>query len=525
VSLAPGTGQTGVGTRGQPPEMTSVEIVFLGVYFAVLCVLAVYGSHRYRMAFLYYRHKFKIPIPRGTLERLPRVTIQLPVYNEMYVVERLIEAVCRIEYPRELLEIQVLDDSTDETSPIARAAVERHRRAGQDVTYIHRTNRKGFKAGALEHGLESATGEYIAVFDADFVPAPDFLTRTVPFFADANVGMVQVRWGHLNRDFSILTQAQSIFLDGHFIIEHTARNRSGCFFNFNGTAGIWRRSTIGDAGGWQHDTLTEDLDLSYRAQLKGWQFIFLPEVVSPAEVPVDMNAFKSQQHRWAKGSIQTARKLLPTILRAPLPWEVKREAFFHLTNNIAYLLMVLLSVLMPLSMVVRFNHGLYSTLFLDLPFCLAATVSVCFFYVATQKELGLTGWRRVKYLPFIMSLGIGLAINNAKAVIEALLNQHSAFARTPKTGSEGKSIRSTVKRSYRGARSMMPLLELAFGLYFSGALWFAIDAGIWTSVPFLVLFQVGFLYVGVMSLFQGRSIDRRALAPAVAAAPSAQRAA
>ena len=505
--------------------MTTVEIAFLGVYFAVLCVLAVYGSHRYRMAFLYYRHKFKIATPNGTLARLPRVTIQLPVYNEMYVVERLIEAVCRIEYPRDLLEIQVLDDSTDETCGIARAAVERHRRAGQDISYIHRTNRRGFKAGALEHGLESATGEYVAVFDADFVPAPDFLKRTVPFFADPKVGMVQVRWGHLNREFSILTQAQSIFLDGHFVIEHTARNRSGCFFNFNGTAGIWRRSTIGDAGGWQHDTLTEDLDLSYRAQLKGWQFIFLPEVVSPAEVPVDMNAFKSQQHRWAKGSIQTARKLLPTILRSNLPAAVKREAFFHLTNNIAYLLMVLLSVLMPLSMVVRFNHGLYSTLFLDLPFCLAATASVCFFYVATQRELGLTGWKRVKYLPFIMSLGIGLAINNAKAVIEALLNQQSAFARTPKTGSEGKSVRSTVKRSYRGARSMMPLIELGFGLYFSGALWFAIDAHIWTSVPFLVLFQVGFLYVGAVSLFQGRSIVRRALAPAVAPAPSAQRAA
>ena len=505
--------------------MTTVEIAFLGVYFAVLCVLAVYGSHRYRMAFLYYRHKFKIATPNGTLARLPRVTIQLPVYNEMYVVERLIEAVCRIEYPRDLLEIQVLDDSTDETCGIARAAVERHRRAGQDISYIHRTNRRGFKAGALEHGLESATGEYVAVFDADFVPAPDFLKRTVPFFADPKVGMVQVRWGHLNREFSILTQAQSIFLDGHFVIEHTARNRSGCFFNFNGTAGIWRRSTIGDAGGWQHDTLTEDLDLSYRAQLKGWQFIFLPEVVSPAEVPVDMNAFKSQQHRWAKGSIQTARKLLPTILRSNLPAAVKREAFFHLTNNIAYLLMVLLSVLMPLSMVVRFNHGLYSTLFLDLPFCLAATASVCFFYVATQRELGLTGWQRVKYLPFIMSLGIGLAINNAKAVIEALLNQQSAFARTPKTGSEGKSVRSTVKRSYRGTRSMMPLIELGFGLYFSGALWFAIDAHIWTSVPFLVLFQVGFLYVGAVSLFQGRSIVRRALAPTVAPAPSAQRAA
>ena len=505
--------------------MTTVEIVFLGVYFAVLCVLALYGSHRYRMAFLYYRHKFKIPTPNGALPQLPRVTIQLPVFNEMYVVERLIEAVCRIEYPRELLEIQVLDDSTDETCGIARAVVERHRRAGQDITYIHRTNRQGFKAGALENGLHTAKGEYVAVFDADFVPAPDFLQRTVPFFADPKVGMVQVRWGHLNREFSILTQAQSIFLDGHFIIEHTARNRSGCFFNFNGTAGIWRRTTIGDAGGWQHDTLTEDLDLSYRAQLKGWQFIFLPEVVSPAEVPVDMNAFKSQQHRWAKGSIQTARKLLPTILRSSQPFAVKREAFFHLTNNIAYLLMVLLSVLMPLSMVVRFNHGLYSTLFLDLPFCLAATASVCFFYVATQRELGLTGWRRVKYLPFIMSLGIGLAINNAKAVIEALLNQQSEFARTPKTGSEGKSIRSTVKRSYLGARTMMPLIELAFGFYFSGALWFAIDANIWTSVPFLVLFQVGFLYVGTMSLFQGRSIDRRALATAVAPAPSAQRAA
>jgi cellulose synthase/poly-beta-1,6-N-acetylglucosamine synthase-like glycosyltransferase len=501
--------------------MTTVEILFLGVYFTVLCVLAIYGSHRYRMAFLYYRHKFKLPTPKGTLVALPRVTIQLPIFNEMYVVERLVDSVCRIEYPSELLEIQLLDDSTDETCAIARATVERHRRAGHDITYIHRANRKGFKAGALEHGLHSARGEYIAVFDADFVPTPDFLKRTVPFFADSGVGMVQVRWGHLNREFSILTQAQSIFLDGHFIIEHTARNRSGCFFNFNGTAGIWRRECIADAGGWQHDTLTEDLDLSYRAQLKGWQFIFLPEVVSPAEVPVDMNAFKSQQHRWAKGSIQTARKLLPTILRSKLPFAVKREAFFHLTNNLAYLLMVLLSVLMPLSMVVRFNHGLYSTLFLDLPFCISATASVCFFYIATQREQGLPFWSRLKYLPFLMSLGIGLAINNAKAVVEALLNQQSGFTRTPKTGSEGRVIRVQVKRSYRGTTSLMPLIELGFGLYFTGALWFAVDAHIWTSVPFLVLFQVGFLYVGLMSLVQGRSIERRALASAVAV-PSAE---
>jgi cellulose synthase/poly-beta-1,6-N-acetylglucosamine synthase-like glycosyltransferase len=501
--------------------MTTVEIIFLGVYFSVLCVLAVYGSHRYRMAFLYYRHKFKLPTPKAALEELPRVTIQLPIFNEMYVVERLVESVCRIDYPRELLEIQVLDDSTDETCAIARACVERQRQKGHDIVYIHRTNRQGFKAGALENGLKLARGEFVAVFDADFVPSPDFLLRTVPFFSDEKVGMVQVRWGHLNRDFSILTQAQSIFLDGHFIIEHTARNRSGCFFNFNGTAGIWRRSTISDAGGWQHDTLTEDLDLSYRAQLKGWQFVFLPEVISPAEVPVDMNAFKSQQHRWAKGSIQTAKKLLPTILKSDLPLAVKREAFFHLTNNMAYLLMVLLSVLMPISMVVRFQHGLYGTLFLDLPFFITATASVCVFYVAAQREMGVKGWARVKYLPFLMSLGIGLAINNAKAVLEALLNQQSGFARTPKTGAEGKKV-VAVKKTYRGSKTLMPVVELLFAAYFTGALWFAIDARIYTSVPFIVLFQAGFLYVGVSSLLQGLGLSGRLKlaesAPAVNAA-------
>lgn len=508
--------------------MTTVEIIFLGVYFTVLCVLAMYGSHRYRMAYLYYRHKFKLPTPKGVLATLPKVTIQLPVFNEMYVVERLVDSVCKIDYPRELLEIQLLDDSTDETCAIARACVERNRQKGHNVVYIHRENRKGYKAGALEHGLTLATGEYVAVFDADFVPSPDFLKRTVPFFADAKVGMVQVRWGHLNREYSILTQAQSILLDGHFIIEHTARNRADCFFNFNGTAGIWRRETIGDAGGWQHDTLTEDLDLSYRAQLKGWQFIFLPEVVSPAEVPVDMNAFKSQQHRWAKGSIQTAKKLLPTILKSNLPMAVKREAFFHLTNNAAYLLLVLLSVMMPLSMVVRFQHGLYGTLFLDLPFFLTATASVAFFYVATQREQGHKGWGQVKYLPFLMSLGIGMAINNAKAVMEALLNQQSGFARTPKTGSEGKSNK-VVKKTYKGSKTLMPVVEMLFAIYFTGALWFAIDAKIYTSVPFILLFQMGFLYVGVSSLVQDRFkfLRRASATPALpqAAEEQARRAA
>ncbi len=500
--------------------MSIYEILFLAVYFGVLAVSAIYGSHRYRMAYLYYRHKFKLPTPKAPLTVMPRVTIQLPVFNEMYVVERLIDAVCAIDYPADLYEVQVLDDSTDETVGIARACVERWKQKGVDVVYVHRENRQGFKAGALENGLKTAKGEFVAVFDADFVPAPDFLKRTVPFFSEDKVGMVQVRWGHLNREYSILTQAQSIFLDGHFLIEHTARNRSGCFFNFNGTAGIWRRSTIADAGGWQHDTLTEDLDLSYRAQMKGWQFIFLPEVVSPAEVPVDMNAFKSQQHRWAKGSIQTARKLLPRILKSDLPWAVKQEAFFHLTSNMAYALLVILSALMPLSMVVRFNHGLYATLFLDLPFCVAATISVCFFYIATGRELGLGWWERVKYLPFIMSLGIGMAINNARAVVEALFKMESGFARTPKTGAEGKNVQ-TVKKAYRGKHSWMPFVELAFGLYFTLAVYFAWEMKVYTSLPFMVLFQMGFLYVGITSLWQGRSRSAGKAAIASVEAPTA----
>lgn len=489
--------------------MSPAEIAFLLVYFSVLLVLSVYGSHRYRMAFLYYRHKYKLPTPNGKLDQLPRVTVQLPIFNELYVVERLIDSVCAIEYPRERFEVQVLDDSTDETQGIARARVESWKQKGVDIVYIHRTDRTGFKAGALENGLHLAKGEFVAVFDADFVPAPDFLMRTVPFFVDPKVGMVQVRWGHLNREFSILTQAQSLLLDGHFIIEHTARNRSGCFFNFNGTAGIWRRGTITDAGGWQHDTLTEDLDLSYRAQIKGWQFVFLPEIISPAEVPVDMNAFKSQQHRWAKGSIQTAKKLLPEILKSDLPYQVKREAFFHLSNNVAYLLMVVLSVMMPISMLVRFKHGLYSTLFLDLPVFMSATASVSFFYVATARELGLSWWGRLKFLPFVMSLGIGMAINQAKAVLEALFDKQSEFARTPKTGSEGKSVKA-VKKAYRGKRSWVPLIEIAFGIYFTGATWYAWDKEIWTSLPFLVLFQFGFLYVGMTSLLEFRGKARGA---------------
>ncbi|MGC4122412.1 MAG: glycosyltransferase family 2 protein [Myxococcales bacterium] len=501
--------------------MTLVESILLGLYFLILAVLSMYGSHRYWMAFLYYRYKYKMPTPKGQLEKLPKVTIQLPMFNEMYVAERLIDAVCKMDYPRDLLEIQVLDDSTDETSSIAEACVKRHQAEGLDVVFIHRTNRQGFKAGALEEGLRKAKGEFVAVFDADFVAQPDFLKKTVPYFADPKVGMVQVRWEHINREFSTLTQAQSIFLDGHFMIEHTARNRSGRFFNFNGTAGIWRRGTIHDAGGWQHDTLTEDLDLSYRAQLKGWQFVYLNHVVSPAEIPVDMNAFKCQQHRWAKGSIQTARKLLPAILKADLPFKVKQEAFVHLTNNIAYLLMVVLSLLMPISMVIRFRHGWYGVLLLDFPFFVMATLSVSAFFVASQREVGQSLWAQLKYLPFLMSLGIGMSMNNAKAVLEALLNQQSGFARTPKHGIVGEGKKQAWKeKKYRGKVNVLPFIEVAMGLYLTYAIVFAIDNRVFFSLPFLILFQVGFLYCGLMSLWQNRR-PRSVESPASAAADAA----
>jgi cellulose synthase/poly-beta-1,6-N-acetylglucosamine synthase-like glycosyltransferase len=482
--------------------MTPLEIAVVASYVLVLLVLSVYGSHRYFMAYLYYRHKFNLPTPKRRFQQLPRVTIQLPTFNEMYVVERLIAAVCKIDYPRDLLEIQVLDDSIDETQQIARRAVDAWRAEGVDVVYIHRTNREGFKAGALENGLRHAKGEFVAVFDADFVPSPDFLTRTIDFFTDDQIGMVQVRWEHLNRSFSPLTQAQSIFLDGHFVIEHTARNRSGRFFNFNGTAGIWRRTTIGSAGGWQHDTLTEDLDLSYRAQLRGWKFVFLPQVVAPAEIPVEMTAFKSQQHRWAKGSIQTALKLLPQIWKSDLPLAVKQEAFFHLTANFAYLLMIPLALLMPISVVVRVSHGWIEVLLLDLPFFAAATLSVCSFYVASQREIGAGWWARIKYLPLLMALGIGLSVNNARAVVEALLGHKTGFTRTPKLGVKEPGDSPVKRKRYRSGISIQPLVELALAVYFTFAVIWVLDRHVYYSLPFLVLFQAGFAYVGLASLFE-----------------------
>ena len=480
--------------------MTPGETLVLATYFFVLVILAVYGWHRYYLVYLYMKNKDRHPVPAG-LEVLPVVTVQLPIYNEMYVADRLIDAVCEIDYPRELLEIQVLDDSTDETRIVAERAVQRNADRGIDITYIHRTDRTGYKAGALEAGMRVAKGEFIAIFDADFIPTTDFLQKTVPYFGEPGIAMVQARWGHINQDYSLLTKIQSILLDAHFVLEHGARNRAGLFFNFNGTAGIWRRAAIADAGGWQHDTLTEDLDLSYRAQLQGWKFIFLPDLVAPAEVPVEMNSFKSQQHRWAKGSIQTCRKLLPRILRANIPLHAKAEAFFHLTANFNYPLMCVLSVLLGPSMAIRYNMGWYEMLIIDVPLFFAATASVANFYMVCQRELHVDWMTRLKYLPFLMSVGIGLAVNNTRAVFEALFNQESEFARTPKYRIEVQAD-EWIGKKYRQSFVVQPMIELALGLYFTATVFYALANGIYATVPFLVLFQLGFLYTGLLSIIQ-----------------------
>ncbi len=482
------------------------DLAMMIPYFIVLFVLALYGMHRYSLIYDYYVYRKNIPAIPPPVQNWPKVTIQLPIFNERYVVERLVDAISQFDYPRELLDIQVLDDSTDETREVARACVERHAAMGLPIVYIHRTNREGFKAGALEHGLNTAQGEFVAIFDADFIPTSDFLRRTIPYFlapgSGENIGMVQTRWTYLNSDYSLLTRVETILLDGHFVIEHGGRSRRGTYFNFNGTAGVWRRAAIAAAGGWQHDTLTEDTDLSYRAQLKGWRFVYLPDIECASELPVDMNGFKAQQARWAKGLIQTAKKILPRVLRSDAPFHVKSEAFFHLTANISYPLMVLLSTMLLPAMIVRFYQGWFQMLVIDLPLFLASTCSISSFYLAAQKELHPKSWMRTfLYMPFVMATGIGISVRNAQAVLEALAGKKSDFARTPKFSIEGKSGTFAAKK-YRNKAGWMPYFEVALGLYFAFTVFYSIRNENYATVPFLLLFVWGYLYTGFMSLSQ-----------------------
>jgi cellulose synthase/poly-beta-1,6-N-acetylglucosamine synthase-like glycosyltransferase len=479
---------------------SSSYLIWTICYLTVLFGLSAYGIHRYVIIYLFLKNRKNEPQPASRFVILPKVTMQLPIFNEIYVVERLLRSVSEIDYPRELLQIQVLDDSTDDTREITASVAEELRGRGFNVELIHRVNREGFKAGALAGGLESAEGDFVCILDADFVPPPDLLRKTIDFFTDPRIGMIQTRWGHLNRGYSLLTRVQAMFLDGHLLLEQTARSRSGRFFNFNGTAGLWRKSCIQEAGGWQHDTLTEDLDLSYRAQLAGWKFVFLTNVVTPAELPVDMNGFKSQQHRWTKGSIQTCKKLLPTIWRSDLPLVIKLEATGHLTSNFAYLLLACLCVL--LHPATGGPQGWLRTFLIDVPIFLTASMSVAIFYICAQRELHPRTWmKEILLLPCLLGLGVGLSLNNARAVLEAVFNHKSDFARTPKYGIERKS-QPWRNCKYMPLKSLLPIAEIGFAIYFTYFVIFAIMHGQYLSVPFLLMFQGGFLYVSLCSLAQ-----------------------
>lgn len=492
--------------------MAPWEIGTLATYGLTLGLLCVYGLHRYQLLLLHRRWAKETAQPSGRFETEPMVTVQLPLFNEPLVAERLIRAVCALDWPQERMEIQVLDDSTDETTEVVARVVDEFRARGVDIRHIHRETRDGFKAGALAHGLSLARGEFTLILDADFLPPADLLRRMIDHMADPRIGMVQARWDHLNRSESLLTRVQALMLDGHFVVEHAARHRAGRFFNFNGTAGLWRRAAIDSAGGWQHDTLTEDLDLSYRAQLAGWKFVYLPEITVPAELPADMEAFKSQQHRWTKGSVQTALKLLGRIWRAPLPWPVKVESTFHLTDNFAYIFMFLLTLLMGPVLFIRAAHGLVWQFLIDLPLLLAGTLSVSTFYLYTLAKTGRLRPREVLILPALLALGIGMCVNNGRAVLEALRGHQSPFVRTPKSGSDSRRAGAGGAAACRLISRRLPMIEFLLGLY--GLTVVAGAAVLWQplALPFLALFPAGYLSVvcaPLLSSSQQRCAGRR----------------
>jgi cellulose synthase/poly-beta-1,6-N-acetylglucosamine synthase-like glycosyltransferase len=496
-----------------------MQVVLCFAYFAVLLLLAMYGLHRSHLVLTCLRHAKKLRALREGAPRLPldtdpatlpHVTIQLPLYNEATVVARLLEQTARMAYPREKLEIQVLDDSTDESRQMARAKVMELRdnppaigesdgtpradwSAELDMVYIHRVDRTGYKAGALDEGLKVAKGELIAIFDADFVPGDTFLRDLVPHFigeTNAKVGMVQARWGHMNRDVSWLTRVQALMLDGHHLVENRARSAAGWLFNFSGTGGMWRTRAIAESGGWQHDTLTEDLDLSYRAQMAGWSFVYRENVVTPAELPEDVSAFRAQQFRWAKGTVQTARKLMKRVMTSDLTLTQRIEAFFHMTPHFAYPLMVLLSVLLLPALIMMPATNTGTMLLVDLPLCVGTTGSLLAFYAMAESAQGRRRIDAIKTLPALLALGAGLAPHLSKAVFEGLRSMSGEFVRTPKHG-EMHSNR------YR-ARADIPTVEVALCLVSFASVIASLQTGHWFATPFAMLFTFGYGYVATL---------------------------
>lgn len=494
-----------------------MTLLFVGLYFTVLLALCTYGIHRAHLVYLLWRYRDRTDpkaLPPAEINdtngaRLPHVTIQLPLYNEATVVDRLLTAAGAMDYPRDRLEIQVLDDSSDETRVIAQRKVQELCDLGLDAVYVRRPNRHGYKAGALDFGLATAKGELVAVFDADFVPQPDFLRAVVGHFADPKIGMVQTRWGHMNRDHSLLTGVQALMLDGHHLVENRARFASDCFFNFSGTGGIWRREAIDSAGGWQHDTLTEDLDLSYRAQLAGWRFIYRGDVITPSELPEDMSALRAQQFRWAKGTVQTARKLLPILIKSDIGERRRFEAMFHMTPHFAYPLMMLLSVLLLPALWLMPATDFRTMLAIDLPLCIGATGSLITFYAAAERAQGRGIWGAIKRMPALIALGAGLSPHLTKAVFEGMRAMAGEFVRTPKRGENRGRYRQ---------RAQLPMVESVLAALSLVSVVVACQTNHWFAVPFAGLFAWGYGYVASRVFLEQVQARRDSLVPAAGTA-------
>lgn len=469
------------------------------LYFISLLILFTFGAHGFVMVFHCLRQrKLKDVVP--LMGEVPPVTVQLPIYNELYVVKRLIDAVCALDYPQDKLEIQVLDDSTDETRSLAAESVRLYRERGFNIKHIMRPDRAGFKAGALKAGLQAAEGEFLAIFDADFVPRPEFLKTTIPYFyQDSRIGLVQTRWEHLNSGYSLLTRTQAMALDGHFVIEQDVRNKAGFFINFNGTGGIWRRAAIEDAGNWHSDTLTEDLDLSYRAQLRGWKFKYLNNFTSPAELPSEVNALKTQQFRWTKGAIETARKLLPQVWRSDIPFRVKVHSTFHLTNNIVFPFILLAGLLNVPLMFIK-QHGGHELYFSLMSVFVLAFIGSFLFYLLSQKSVYPDWRKRLMLFPLFMAGSMGFAVNNSRAVFEGLFRKKSEFIRTPKYHIEGKSD-SWLKKKYVSVKiDWIVGVEVALAVY----CFFGVISSLYyleiAAVPFQLLYFAGFTFVSALSI-------------------------
>ena len=469
------------------------------IYLVIILWLALYGINNLVNAILYLkikktlRHKKNVSPPK----KWPQVTVQLPIFNEKYTVERLLDAVTKMEYPADCLQIQVLDDSTDDTAELVSRLVNDYQDQGINIHWLHRTNRRGYKAGALFEGLSQATGELIAIFDADFVPKPDWLRKTVPLFQNSALGCLQTRWGHTNRKYNSLTQAEAMAIDGHFIVEQTARSRNDFFLNFNGTAGLWRRACIEDAGGWEWDTLTEDLDLSYRAQMRGWKIGYVPDIVVPAELPSQVEAFKKQQFRWAKGSFQVVRKILPKVFeRSDIPLTVRLMAFLHLTGYMVHPLMLCLLLLtLPVGIFMPFAFKIF-------PFSVLAGFGPPFLYLVAAARQTPPLRERLKLIPLMTITGFGISLSTSIAVIEGLMGKGGNFDRTPKLNLPNTNSRKIIDRAYVQPISPLVWGEIALGFY--ALLTGYILAGYigWGIIPWMMIYTIGYFYIAGLNLIQ-----------------------